>query len=59
MIRMDSAKDARYVLISPVCRVVEVLAALSCRVASPSGPIFLYQDRSIRWDAIFCPVVSR
>ena len=39
-------------------RVVEVLVAMSCRLASPSGPIFLYQDRSIRLEAIFCPVLS-
>lgn len=31
IMRVEIAKDARYVLISPVCRVVEVLAALSCR----------------------------
>ena len=37
-------------------RVVEVLVARSCRSASPSGPIFLYQDRSIRCEAIFCPL---
>lgn len=37
---------------------VEVLVAMSCRSASPSGPIFLYQDRSIRCVAIFCPLFS-
>lgn len=37
---------------------VEVLAAMSCKSASPSGPIFLYQDRSIRWEAIFWPLFS-
>lgn len=58
-IRMDRANVPRYVLISPVCRVVEVLVAMSCRSASPSGPIFLYQDRSIRWEAMFCPLLSR
>ena len=36
--------------------VVEVLEAMSCRSASPSGPIFLNQDRSIRCEAIFCPL---
>lgn len=40
-------------------RGVEVLAAIICRSASPSGPIFLYQERSIRWEAIFCPLFSR
>lgn len=38
---------------------VEVLDAVSCRLASPSGPTFLYQDRSVRWVAIFCPVFRR
>lgn len=38
---------------------VEVLAAMVCRLASPSGPIFLYQDKSTRWLAIFCPELSR
>lgn len=37
---------------------VEVLAVMVCRLARPSGPIFLYHDRSIRWLAIFCPVLS-
>lgn len=46
-------------MISPVWKVVEVLVAMSCRSASPSGPIFLYQDRSIRCEAIFCPLFSR
>lgn len=46
-------------MISPTCRVVEVLVARSCRSASPSGPIFLYQDRSIRCEANFCPLFSR
>lgn len=32
---------------------------MSCRWASPSGPIFLYQERSIRCKAIFCPLFSR
>lgn len=40
-------------------RVVEVLDAIIWRSASPSGPIFLYQDRSIRWEASFCPLFSR
>lgn len=56
MIRVDRAKVARYDLISPVWRVVEVLVALSWIEASPSGPIFLNQDRSIKWVAIFCPL---
>lgn len=34
---------------------VEALDAVSCKLASPSGPSILYQDRSIRWEAIFCP----
>lgn len=38
---------------------VEALAAMVCRSASPSGPIFLYQERSTRWLAIFCPEFSR
>lgn len=40
-------------------KVVEVLVAMSWRSASPSGPIFLYQDRSIRWEASFCPLFRR
>lgn len=52
---MDSAEDPRYVLISPLCSVVEVLVAVICRLASPSGPTFLYHDRSIKWLASFCP----
>lgn len=32
---------------------------MSWRSASPSGPIFLYQDKSIRWEAIFCPESRR
>lgn len=35
---------------------VEVLVAMSCKSAMPSGPIFLYQDKSIRWEASFCPL---
>lgn len=58
MMRMERAKDPRYVLISPVWKEVEVLVAMSCKLASPSGPIFLYQDRSIRREAIFCPLFS-
>ena len=56
---IDRAKDPRYVLINPVCRVVEVFVAICCRSASPSGPIFLYQNRSVRWRASFCPWFSR
>ena len=37
---------------------MEVLAARSCRSARPSGPIFLYQDRSMRWEAMLCPPFS-
>lgn len=59
MIKIDRAKDPRYALISPVWKVVEVLVAISWRSASPSGPIFLYQDRSIRCRASFCPLFSR
>lgn len=40
-------------------RVVEVLVIVSWRSATPSGPIFLYQERSIRWEAIFCPLFNR
>lgn len=40
-------------------RLIEVLVAMSWRSASPSGPNLLYQDRSIRCEAIFCPVPSR
>ena len=32
---------------------VAALAAISCRLASPSGPRSLNQDRSTRWEAIF------
>ena len=39
-------------------RGVGVLVIVSWRLASPSGPIFLYQDKSIRWEAIFCPLFS-
>lgn len=35
------------------------MAAVICRVARPSGPTILYQDRSIRWEAIFWPPVRR
>lgn len=35
------------------------LAADSCRLANPSGPIILYQDRSIRWEAMFCPMLRK
>lgn len=38
---------------------VEALVAISCRLASPSGPSFLYQDRSIRWEAMFWPPLRR
>lgn len=38
---------------------VEVLVAMSWISASPSGPIFLYHDRSIKCEAIFCPLFSR
>lgn len=38
---------------------VEVLVAISWRSASPSGPIFLYQERSTRWEAIFWPLFKR
>lgn len=34
---------------------MEILDAVSCRLANPSGPSILYQDRSIRCEAIFCP----
>lgn len=57
--RMESAEDPRYALISPLCSGVEVLVVVACRLARPSGPIFLYQDRSIRWLAIFCPRFKR
>lgn len=36
-----------------------VLAAIVCMLASPSGPKSLYQERSIRWEAMFWPAVSR
>lgn len=36
---------------------VEVLVAMSCKSAMPSGPIFLYQDRSAKWEASFCPLL--
>lgn len=58
-IRMDSAEDPRYVLISPLCNVVEVLVAVTCRLARPSGPVFFSHDRSTRWLAIFCPEFNR
>lgn len=48
IIKIDRVKVARYVLIRPVWRVVEILVALSCIDARPSGPIFLNHDRSIR-----------
>lgn len=50
------AKDPRYDLIKPVWVVVRVLVMMRCRLASPSGPIFLYHVMSIRSEAIFCPV---
>lgn len=38
---------------------VVALDAISCRLASPSGPNSLYQERSTRWEAMFCPPASR
>lgn len=38
---------------------VEALAAVNCRLARPSGPIFLYQDKSTRCEAIFWPPARR
>lgn len=35
------------------------MVAISCRWASPSGPSILYQERSIRWEAMFCPPLRR
>lgn len=46
-------------MIKPGWREVAVLAAIICRLASPSGPNILYQERSIRWEAIFWPPLSR
>lgn len=46
-------------MIRPECRDVVVLVAISCRLASPSGPSSFSQDRSTRWEAIFCPPASR
>lgn len=59
MIKMDNADDPRYVLISPLCSVVEVLVAVICRRARPSGPVFFNHEESIKWLAIFCPVFNR
>lgn len=36
---------------------VATLAADICRLARPSGPSSLYQERSTRWEAMFCPPV--
>lgn len=36
-----------------------VLVAISCKLASPSGPRILYQERSIRCEAMFCPPPRR
>lgn len=38
---------------------VAVLAADACRLANPSGPSSLYQERSIRWEAMFWPAVKK
>ena len=38
---------------------MEALVVVSCMLANPSGPNSLYQDRSMRWEAMFCPPVSR
>lgn len=38
---------------------VAALVVVICRLASPSGPSSLYQDRSTRWEAMFWPPVSR
>lgn len=38
---------------------VAVLAAVACRAARPSGPSILYQERSIRWEAMFWPPARR
>lgn len=39
----------------PLWREVEISDDVRCRSANPSGPNFLYQDRSISWVAIFWP----
>lgn len=36
-----------------------VLAAIRCRLANPSGPRVLYQDKSIKCEAMFCPPLRR
>lgn len=36
-----------------------IFEVVSCRAANPSGPISLYQDRSIRFRAVFCPFLRR
>ena len=45
-------------MIRPVWKEVAVFDAIICRLASPSGPISLYQERSIRWEAMFWPLLN-
>lgn len=45
-------------MIRPECREVEVLVAINWRLANPSGPSSLYHDKSMRWEAVFCPQAS-
>lgn len=45
-------------MIRPVWKVVAVFDAITCRLASPSGPSSLSQERSIRWEAMFWPPLS-
>lgn len=45
-------------MISPGCAWVMAFAIVCWRLARPSGPRSLYQERSIRWEAIFWPPVS-
>lgn len=37
---------------------VAVFDAIICRLANPSGPRSLNQERSIRWEAMFWPPLS-
>lgn len=46
-------------MIRPEWKRVAVLVAISCKWASPSGPIILYQERSIRCEAMVCPPLSK
>lgn len=46
-------------MIRPEWKAVAALVVVICKLASPSGPSILYQERSIRWEAMFCPPLRK